>query len=128
MAHFDDTELVEALQLLAAPADQQVAAFPSWVVIADEVALTWDNAYRGFQLRDQADTAKWDQVREDLRSLDSKVGNPAPEHPAQWSVVALKTSVGWQDVRKAARAILARQGIPLRPPDSQRDNYVRIDT
>jgi hypothetical protein len=42
--------LIESVQLLAADFDAQVAALPAFVVVADEVALTFDDCY---QLLDQ---------------------------------------------------------------------------
>lgn len=41
---FARQSMIDALQLLAAPAAEQVAALPSFVVVADEVALTFEDA------------------------------------------------------------------------------------
>lgn len=118
-----DEELVEALQLLSAAPEELAAAFPDWVEIADEIALSYEAAYTRLSEQATVDTADWNVVRDELSRLNSLLENPAPEELDQWSTASLRNSEGWQEIRQMAKDILTTMGIPLQRPRPQHGRY-----
>jgi hypothetical protein len=110
-------QLVEALRLVAAPAAVQQAALPPFVVVADEIALTYHDAYL---LADQVAAAglvtAQDLAR--LAELDAHFDAlTARGDPTLWTTDALRTVPAWEEARRLAATLLAALGERRAPPD-----------
>ena len=104
MAGMDVLRQLEwSLQALAQPGDVQLSLFPRDVVIADELALEFDNWYR---------TAKQDATRYSpeqagaLGALDAKLQCMSGIGKPHWSDHALCHDPEWEDIRRLARLAL----------------------
>ena len=112
-----------ALQALAAPADQQVQLFPSFVCIPDELVLDFDQWHRAaardaeFSPEQQAALAQLEEA------IDAWSG---PAHADVWSEATLATHPVWFDFRSLASNALAGFGWPTElPPPDRGAIYVR---
>ncbi|HYO75720.1 MAG TPA: hypothetical protein VE010_04595 [Thermoanaerobaculia bacterium] len=102
--------LIDALQLLAADAADQIRAFPSFVCIADEIALTFNDAVLlCLQNAEEDGTPEWlvAAVKEIDEKFDALSGSVAPDF---WTAAALEDDVRWQELRGSARKILGQLG------------------
>jgi hypothetical protein len=116
---------VEALRLVAAPAAEQQAALPPFVVVADEIALTYHDA---FLLANQVAAAglvtAQDLAR--LAELDAHFDAlTARRDPTLWTTDALRTALAWEEARRLAATLLAALGERRAPPDLSWTTYVR---
>ena len=115
---------IEALQLLAADAKVQVKAFPDYVLVADELALTLHDAV--LLLRQEAaneNVAAW--FVESVTEIDNALDSYSRGQDSQfWSNESLEVDLRWQRVRLAAREILSRLGLPRSFPTLDAD-YIR---
>lgn len=105
-----------ALQALAAPADQQVQLFPSFVCIPDELVLDFDQWFRATTRN--AEFSSEQQTA--LAQLDESIAAwSGPAHADVWLEAALATHPAWFDFRSLARDALASFGwlVELPPPD-----------
>lgn len=103
------------LQLLAARGEDQVAHFPPFVCVADELALDfdhWSRSVRNFwELSDEHAAC--------LASLNDYLDRMSGEaNISLWTDEALRNDPHWEQVRHLARVALAafRQRIELPPP------------
>ena len=120
--------LVNATRLLASDADVQERTLPDFVVVTDELALNFDNA---FQLSDQlmengrlsqqqlAALQRVDKVLEDLTNRGE---------PRLWTLNALRESHEWQAVRAEARKALEALGVGTGTPSIEGLTYVGGDS
>src|SRR5258708_7609890 len=100
--------LVNALRLLASSADVQERAFPGFVVVPDELALNFDDAFR---LTEQL-VGSGRLSREQVEAL-ARVDNALDEltnRGGMWTLEALRESQEWQGVRAEARKALDALG------------------
>ncbi len=111
--------MIEVLKLMACSASQQRAAFPDFVVVADEIALLFDDELR---LVDMSTLPP--AVGDALRSIDSRLSDMSNDKSI-WSLEALATSHEWQQLRGAALALLSTLGVPPGPADLSWGTYVR---
>jgi hypothetical protein len=103
--------LIEALKLVACSADAQIAALPEFVVIADEVALLFDEELRAVDL-----AACTPIVRERLASIDRSL-SAMSETKSLWTIDALRTAPEWASLRSTAAEILSALGVTAGPAD-----------
>ena len=95
-----------SLKALAQPAKIQVALFPSFVNVADELALCWEEV-----IDDEDFSGFSNQVTEKIQKLDDFIVSISGEKNAHlWTNEALTHSVEWAKVRKLARAIVDEFG------------------
>jgi hypothetical protein len=119
--------LIASLQLMAADVDDQIAALPWFVSVADEVAITFGEAYilRGWiedaELIDPGLVPKLDAIEKQTVAMSGQA------HPEFWTDEALRTFPEWQQLRVQAREILADLGIELAPPNLSTITYVGPD-
>jgi hypothetical protein len=105
--------LIEVLRLLAADADQQVAALPDFVVVTDELALLYGDEVLVARARDrQALGSTWAAVE----ALDATLDRMS-EIKSLWNNEALVSAPEWARVRSESRAILSDLGKPVDRPD-----------
>ncbi len=106
-----------ALQALAAPAEQQLQLFPSFVCVPDELALEFDQWLRAVAA-EATFTAEQQVV---LARLDERISAwSGPAHPEVWTTTALATHPVWSDFRALACEALAAFGWPADLPPSNR--------
>jgi hypothetical protein len=112
--------LVEALRLLAAPADVQIGLFPAWVAIPDEVAVTFEDAYVVVDKSALSEEAipMVEQVARRLETLDMPYAD-------RWDPSVLARSEDWRGIRLLAMSALAALGTEYRPPNTSGGRYVR---
>jgi hypothetical protein len=112
-------EMIEVLKLMASTAAQQQAALPDFVVVADEIALLFDDELRLVDL-DACQPAG----RAELQSIDRRT-NEMSNTVDLWTIDALRTATEWEVLRASARRLLERLGVALGPPDLYWVTYVR---
>ncbi len=114
--------LIQSLRLIAAPFDIQRPSLPDFVVLADEIALIFDEAYEhfcstgGVLPADAASTAQGiDRIFEGLSG---------PTHAGFWEPESLRTAAQWEVIRSQARTALAQLGTPEDRPHIDWVSYV----
>lgn len=117
--------LVDATQLLAQPPEVQESLLPSFVVVTDELAQGYSDAYlllaqiRNAGLIDATQQECFDRVQEVLEEM-SRQGDKGT-----WSVEGLRSSDEWKSVRLAARSALDSLGRELRLPTLEGVTFVK---
>lgn len=106
--------VIESLRLVAAPAEQQLAALPEYVCITDEVMLTY---YDAFLLVPQLVDAGLIEATaaESLTHLDNWFEDP--QDPSITDPESLKTHAYWATARTLAAEALGQLGKDVVPPD-----------
>ena len=110
--------LRHALQRVALEPSQQVAQFPVFVIVADELALDlnhWIEVCRAWKYIEG-------EIVERLGALDGLLGSMSgPEQAVRWTKEALARDSGWQQARAMARDALRIAGwsqeVPPRPEE-----------
>lgn len=104
--------LHESVRALALDADRQEALFPAFVVVADELALNFDDAFRLVDQLLAAGRISPDQHAA-LVPIDALLAAmTARGEPALWTPRALREREEWRAVRAAARHAMEVLGIP----------------
>ena len=130
--------MVDALRLLALPADTQVAALPSFVEVPDELALSFDEAYRALTvdgLTGAFSASQLTALAEIDRSLEEMSRPPrgalawTPEllELSAWTIDALYADERWGWLRRSARRLLRALGVESGRPDLSHTIYVGPD-
>jgi len=118
-------QLMRAVQALAQPAHIQVALFPDFVVIGDELALDFGDAYERYRSTDGLGLTPEQNAA--LGRLDCELERlSGPADPAFWlDRAALETDSRWHNLRELARSVLREMGWPDTRPDPSDAIYVR---
>jgi hypothetical protein len=96
--------LLQSLQLLATPYDQQLHVLPRFVHIPDEVALAFDDASIFIdELVDKGLVS--DSQKTELEHMDVLLDQMSKEKNL-WTLKALEMSLPWENVRILAKDIL----------------------
>jgi hypothetical protein len=99
-------QLEQTVRVAALPAYRQIESFPEYVVVADEIALDFDNWCR-WALKGVAAPLLTDEQRSSLVALDSRLEEMSGESNADlWTDDALQCRPEWDDVREDAHRIL----------------------
>lgn len=107
--------LVHALQLLALPAERQLARGPDFAAQAGELALDFDDALR--LVRDCPQMELTDAQHAALGAVDALLSRMSDEvQPAPWTEQAVRGAPEWRALRHAAADALAALGQPPLPP------------
>ena len=106
--------LIEVLKLMACSADEQRAALPSFVAVADEIALLFSDELRLVEAHGVGSALDF-ETRRQLRMLDGQLDQMSGK-PAHWSREALESDPEWQRIRESAQAILSRLGQTVGTP------------
>ena len=115
-------QLKWSLQALALPAPTQHALFPTFVCVADELALDFDDSLR--LATPQANFTP--EQRTALTVLDELFSQMSGKHRAElWTDSALESHPAWQQIRDLARRALETFGWDLQSPPTNRAVYVR---
>jgi hypothetical protein len=115
------SQLIEALRLLAAPFSVQIDVLPSWVVAADEVALTFDDAYSVADLSEVPGSALrlLEEIEADLTTMSQRPSE------GDWTLAGLEHSSTWEALRGKALAALTELRAEYRVPAIEPDAYVQ---
>jgi hypothetical protein len=108
--------VIEALQLLAAEATEQIAAFPPFVAVADEIALTLHDAL--LLLKQDADAAGLpESVLATIEEMDRSLDELSNQTESRfWSPEGLANDVRWHRLRLSARDLLKTLNVPQTRP------------
>lgn len=120
------SKVTQALQLLAADYETQIAALPDFVHVPDELALVYDECVPFIHQLIETGLLTTDQA-EKLQELQ-KVLDSMSNQASLWTPSALERSSEWQQVRARACAFLRLIEVPQQPPDLSWIRYVRGDT
>ena len=103
-------QLEKAVRIAALPAYRQIEGFPKGVVVADEIALDFDN-WCGWALEGQGAPPLTVEQRSALTSLNARLNRMSAEHDADlWTEDSLRCRPEWDEVRDEARRILDNFG------------------
>ncbi len=100
---------MEALTVLAADAQLQVAWLVRHAVMTDEIALDFDHAFRMADVL-VAEGLLAREVMTDLRQIDVILSEMSGgENADRWARDALSTDAGWALARRLARRVLVAE-------------------
>ena len=109
---------------LAQPADIQESLFPDFVLVADELALNWEQALDVLNSEDASFTP---HQKESIETLDGLIlAISGSEHLEFWIDDALRTFPEWEQIRFAAAAVARSFGWPIEPPPPSPDIYIGL--
>jgi hypothetical protein len=112
------------VQALAQPPDAQPSLFPSFVVVADELALEFDNWWKSFEAN-FGDRCSEEQQRA-VAALDHLLTEMSgPDKPELWTNEGCLYHAKWSEVRQLAADVLSAFGWPHGVPPVGRVMYVR---
>jgi hypothetical protein len=116
--------LIESIELLTADFDVQRKALPAFVLVPDEVALTFDSAMAA--IAQIGDAGLLTSIQIELlnainATLDAMSGGG---HASFWTPEAMKHDPTWNKVRTLARKALRSLNQQIRKPDLGWINYV----
>ncbi len=121
-SHMPLEQLRTALQALAAPAEQQLARYPSFAVVADELALDFDDAL-GLLEAQSAPLTKAQMAG--LLALDALLNQMSGSERADlWTSHALRSAAEWEEVRSASIEVLELFGWSPEPPPPSWDTFI----
>lgn len=115
--------LIQSLQLLAADSNTQIDAFPDYVHIPDELALTYHDC---FLLTDQiAEVGLLNRAQVAKQREIDDVLSRMSDTEELWTLGALRDSYDWMHVRRMATDALALLGRRKQQPQIDWIEYVR---
>lgn len=101
-------ELRRCLHVLALPGEEALATLPGGCVKADELALDYSDALGVAEnFRDRFSQEIWSALAGIDRTLSAMSG---PDNAELWTDDAVITNQRWEQVRDAARSVLAMLG------------------
>jgi hypothetical protein len=115
--------LKHALQALAAPAEVQLARYPTSTVRADELALEFDHALEVVLSTDNGLSPEQLSYLGALDQFLERMSRP-DIRDRLWTGAAVRTSDQWASVREVAGEALRAFGWPIEPPPPSDDVYV----
>lgn len=111
-----------AAMALSQEAATQHTLFPSFVVVADELALNWEEALREL---DDPNLSINEEQRSAIAYLDALVlAISGPEKLEYWSDEALSEFREWKQIRVAASQVLLAFNWPVGAPAASSDIYI----
>ena len=105
-----------SVRALAQPAAVQLALYPSFVEVADELALEFEEHSRRIDV-DALTPAQRDAVRALDRALAEQSG---PAHAELWEIAALDGTPEWAHFRALAAKVIELMGWSSDPPPYDR--------
>src|SRR5687768_6004498 len=116
-------QLKWSIQTLSLEADDQIASFPDFVVVTDELLLEFDNWYN-LATRNYPDFFSDVQIKK-LKEINSFI-DELPQEDLNLSIAdELKTYQFWKNLRMLARETLEKFGWTSETPPFDRSTYVQ---
>lgn len=109
-------DIVWSLRALAQDANAQRELYPDFVVVADELVLSFANAYSTLKETTQLQQA-------DLEGLDEHIASKSGVLEF-WTDEALDQSPFWQEIRRLASEALKARDLEVSAPHPSLDTYV----
>ena len=115
---------MQAVQLLAADYEAQVAALPAYVAVPDELALIYHDAY--LLVSQMADAGRLTEKHmAKLRELDEELeAMSGAENADRWTLDALRSDPWWERIRSLAGDALRSLNVPRQRPSLGHIAYV----
>jgi hypothetical protein len=114
-----------AVKALSQPHKIQEALFPDFVEVADELALTFEEAMMPYTNCPNGLDVLTIAQRAALLNLDNCLARMSGQANFQnWTMEALVDSVEWENVRNFAKQVLIVMNWSLSPPPGNPDIYV----
>jgi hypothetical protein len=118
-----EDDLRHSVQALAQPADEQIALFPDFVVVGDELALDFESALERFRADAVSAPAQAVATVNALNAYLEQLSGPQNED--FWLDEArLREDPRWNQVRQLALAVLEAFGWPNVTPKKNHATYV----
>ena len=115
-------QLERAVLALAQPAEVQLSLFPDFVCKPDELALDFEDGLYELVGHEHEITS---EQRAALDALDKVVTDMSGEENASfWTEEALRSHPTWEQIRSAAKAVVAAFGWELRRPPPSGAIYI----
>jgi hypothetical protein len=111
-------------QALAQPAETQISLFPAFVEVADELALSWEEAFQELQSVKERLTAP--QLTAVLALDENLASISGPAHADLWKIQALSDTSEWKNLRQRAVELLEAMAWPNVTPSPNGDLYVGL--
>lgn len=112
------------IQALAQQPDIQIALFPSFVNVPDELALIWEEALREL---DNSKIVLSNEQKNLIRCLDDYISSISGISNIDiWDIDALYHSIEWKNIRKLAKQVGIKMGWQLTPPNKNEEIYIGI--
>lgn len=97
-------QLTQVMRLLAASAAEQLAAFPEYVVVADELALLLQDVLLTFDACSESGDSDLLRV---ARAIDQLLESMSgPQNAQLWTASAMREKQQWEQIREMAQAAL----------------------
>ena len=114
-----------AVQALAQSANVQPTLFPSFVVVADELALDFDNWRQSFHAN--FGTSWSAEQRRAVEALDEHLSEMSGDKPELWDGKDCLQHAKWSEVRLLAKDVLAAFEWSSYVPPTNRSLYVQCE-
>jgi|GEM_PF-4659103 len=115
--------LIDAVRLVASDYSQQVAVFPNFVCVPDEIASIYGDAYLAAR-HIVPDSEPRPTVSRALAELDEQFDQMSKDSEL-WTLEALSNQPEWENSRATARRILSELNEALVPPTLDWITFVR---
>ncbi len=101
----------EMISLLASDAQWQIASFPDFVCVPDEIALANENLVDWLQWNTYEGSA---EVVDCLAKINERFDDMSDKpNNGTWTLEGLETEPDWQEIRQMARAVAEKVGLPF---------------
>lgn len=115
--------LIQSVQLLAANYETQKEVLPDFVVIADEVALTFDECLPFVAMLTQEGLLNKNQLAK-IKDIETEL-HQMSKRKELWTDLALKNNQHWEHIRMQAKELLVLLNEQQSSPDLYWSTYVR---
>jgi hypothetical protein len=116
-------QLKYAVQALSLDAEDQLASFPEFVLVTDELLLEFDN-WKNVAVANYSSSFSQEQL-EILNDIEALASNYDSHHSYLSIAEELKTSAFWKQLRVLAKDALARFSWSSEIPPDDRVTYVK---
>lgn len=107
--------LIQSLQLLASDCNQQILLFPDFVVVADEIALLYEENLIFLDMLLRCGHIN-EKQKSELQDIDKKLENMSHRNNL-WTLDAIRNSLEWDETRRCSHDLLISLGIKYKKPD-----------
>lgn len=115
--------LIDSLRLAASEPEIQIKSLPAFVVVTDEIAIDFDDAYLykdELLLNGEIDV----EISELLDEIYGEI-TFMTKNKVGWGIEELKKSHHWEKIREIAKKVLTMTGEDIRPPNLCWTTYVK---